>query len=286
MEIIKANQLITSDLRKSILEKEIVYQNLSDRYLKIARSSARRLIKEIPDRQEIDGKERGLVHLAGIIAKGICKDYSIREVDQAQVFRFYSTIRDYYNQFSLDEIRLAFELALVGDLDDYLPKDSRGQADKNAYQNFSLEFICKILNAYKAHRQKVWNKIYKLAQDEPIEISEEQKKEHHDKFLEVIDDQYQSWKSGAALNLMFAGYIVKQLIKEGWIVDRQISEQERVKAFHIIMSQPLEENQKRRLKIAFSAIEDNTQLDGMAERLKNESLIIEAFKNKRKNESA
>jgi hypothetical protein len=281
MELIKANQLITAEIRKAIIEKEVVYQNISERYLRVAQASARRIVKDIPDRDQINGKETGLVHLSGLLAKRICSDYSIREVDQSQVYRFFTACREYYNQFTLEEIRLAFELALFGELDEYLPKDSKGQPDKSAYQNFSLEFICKILNAFKAHRQKVWNKIYKLALEEPKEVSDDEKQEHFDKFAETVEELYESWKRGEALNLMWAGYIVTHLIKQGFIVDRQISESERSRAFQMIMSNPIEESKRKRLKIAFSSTQDNIELDGMAERLKNEALIFEAFRNRR-----
>ena len=55
---------------------------------------------------------------------------------------------------------MAFEMSLTGELDDFLPKNGNGQPDRNHYQQFNAEYVCKILNAYKGRRAAVFKKAY------------------------------------------------------------------------------------------------------------------------------
>lgn len=74
--------------------------------------------------------------------------------------RLLDIIKRYYSQLTLADIKLAFELATTGELDDYLPKDSKGKPDKNHYQNFNADYFAKILNAYKKKQTEVVEKAY------------------------------------------------------------------------------------------------------------------------------
>lgn len=93
--------------------------------------------------------------LAGII-DWIARDigYTIKSAEDKQyiVIRAAELMKRYYDSLTLDDFRLAFELAASGELAAYLPKDSRGQADIYHYQQFSAEYLCRILNAYKSYR--------------------------------------------------------------------------------------------------------------------------------------
>jgi hypothetical protein len=59
--------------------------------------------------------------------------------------RLYDLLRKYYSQLTLAEVKLAFELSVTGELDDFLPKNSSGQADKNHYQQFNAAYFTKML---------------------------------------------------------------------------------------------------------------------------------------------
>lgn len=93
--------------------------------------------------------------LAGII-DWIARDigYVIKSAEDKQyiVIRAAELMKRYYDSLTLDDFRLAFELTASGELAAYLPKDSRGQADIYHYQQFSAEYLCRILNAYKSYR--------------------------------------------------------------------------------------------------------------------------------------
>lgn len=62
------------------------------------------------------------------------------------------TVTSKYKKFSWKEILNAFQLCAMGDLDQFLPIDSKGNPDKNHYGQFSLMYINKILSAYDKMR--------------------------------------------------------------------------------------------------------------------------------------
>lgn len=88
--------------------------------------------------------------------------------------RLLDIIKRYYSQLTLTDIKLAFELATTGELDDYLPKDSKGKPDKAHYQNFNADYFAKILNAYKRKQSEVVGKAYNAVPKPEKQISPEQ----------------------------------------------------------------------------------------------------------------
>lgn len=85
--------------------------------------------------------------------------------------RLLDIIKRYYSQLTLTDLKLAFELATTGELDDYLPKDSKGKPDKAHYQNFNADYFAKILNAYKRKQSEVVEKAYNAVPKPKKEIS-------------------------------------------------------------------------------------------------------------------
>ena len=92
--------------------------------------------------------------------------------------RLLDILKKYYSQMTLADIKLAFELATTGELDDYLPKDRNGQPDKAHYQQFNADYFAKILNAYRRKQNGVIHKAYQ-ALPEPKRLTPEQKRYYH-----------------------------------------------------------------------------------------------------------
>lgn len=80
---------------------------------------------------------------------------------------------------TLADIKLAFELATTGELDDYLPKDRNGQPDKAHYQQFNADYFAKILNAYRLKQNGVIHKAYQALPEAKKELTPEQKRYYH-----------------------------------------------------------------------------------------------------------
>lgn len=88
--------------------------------------------------------------------------------------RLLDILKKYYSQMTLADIKLAFELATTGELDDYLPKDSQGNPDKKHYQQFNADYFAKILNAYCRKQNQVIGKAYTALPEPKKELSPEQ----------------------------------------------------------------------------------------------------------------
>lgn len=88
--------------------------------------------------------------------------------------RLVDILKRYYSNLTLADIKLAFELATTGELDEYLPKDKQGNPDKNHYQQFNADYFAKIMKAYKQKQTDVIDKAYKAIPEKNNEISPEQ----------------------------------------------------------------------------------------------------------------
>jgi len=266
--------------KSSLLEKEIVKNGLSSAEFQIALIGAGDTIANLPDRQFTDGRESGLVYKLGILAKGISKDFSIRNVDEAEAVRFFHIVKKYYSELTISEVRTAFELALVGTLDEYLPKDRDGNPDRNHYQAFSLEFITKILNAYKKYRGKIWGKVYRLESSEVREPSEEEKNQNFEAFVEVIREAYKSFLDEGLINLVYESFVAKWLVKKGFTVDREPSEGEFRKALqNVSLGDKVKKSDIFEIRQEFEKGNIHEAVNLEAERIKSRSLIYEAFEN-------
>ena len=107
-----------------------------------------------------------------VALKWICKDVGYRSPDESDrqylIIRTAEILKRYYSGLTLKDFRMAFEMSLTGELDDFLPRGRNGQPDRNHYQQFNDEYVCKILNAYKGRRAWVLRKAHEaIPKEEP-----------------------------------------------------------------------------------------------------------------------
>ncbi len=88
--------------------------------------------------------------------------------------RLVDILKRYYSNLTLADIKLAFELATTGELDEYLPRDSQGNPDKKHYQQFNADYFAKVLNAYCRKQNQVIGKAYTALPEPKKELSPEQ----------------------------------------------------------------------------------------------------------------
>lgn len=107
--------------------------------------------------------------LANVMAdtlKWVAKDIGVRDTEspdwKVTIVRFVQIFKRYYPFFSVNDIRMAFELMVTGELNDYLPKDRYGNPDKDHYQMFNADYFCRIMNAYKQYRNVVINRVTEM----------------------------------------------------------------------------------------------------------------------------
>lgn len=88
--------------------------------------------------------------------------------------RLVDILKRYYSYLTLADIKLAFELATTGELDEFLPRDSQGNPDKKHYQQFNADYFAKILGAYRKKQNEVIGKAYTALPEPKKGLSPEQ----------------------------------------------------------------------------------------------------------------
>ena len=158
------------NIRMQMLNIPEVMQSLTIPERKILIASTKDTISDIEPSQYTEK--------IGNLAKYITQDAGIKKVDEYELTRFKQLLKSYYSQYTLQEVRLAFELAMIGELDEYLPKDRNGNPDKNHYQSFSIEYITKILNAYTRYRNEAQFKAHKAIPVNTNNVSHEERRKY------------------------------------------------------------------------------------------------------------
>ena len=215
-------------LRRTVSVQQ-VEDNLNPVELNIFMASTKCAVSEFTDEK--------LAIKLNELASYVARDVGImREVEPYQKARFTQIIRTYFNGFSLKEITVAFELALVGELDDYLPKGSDGKADKGHYQQFSVEYITKILNAYALKRNVVVHKMLTALPEPKNEITPEQKLFYENSILDRIAMIYLRYKYTDVFESYFNETLyIKELIRVGLVKEVEVTKDDEMQAVNSIM---------------------------------------------------
>lgn len=125
-----------------------------------------------------------LVAKTGQMFKFIAMDVGFRVPTDRDEWAYICTrlldiLKKYYSQLTLADIKLAFELATTGELNEFLPRDSQGNPDKNHYQQFNADYFAKILNAYRRKQNGTISKAYAALPEPKRELTPEQKRYYH-----------------------------------------------------------------------------------------------------------
>jgi hypothetical protein len=157
------------DVRRKLASMDAVSNMLTSEEKYILEASTKELISDIDEHE--------LVKDAAVMFKYIAIDvgYTIPSQNEWSYIltRLVGIIKRYYGNYTLADIKLAFELASIGKLDDYLPKDSHGAPDRKHYQQFNVEYFSKIFGAYIKRQREVLAKAYKCMPQErkPMDVS-------------------------------------------------------------------------------------------------------------------
>ena len=156
------------DVRRKLASMNAVSNMLTSEEKYILEASTKELISDIDERE--------LVKDAAVMFKYIAIDvgYTIPSQNEWSYIltRLVGIMKRYYGNYTLADIKLAFELATIGKLDDYLPKDSHGAPDRKHYQQFNAEYFSKIFGAYVKRQNEVLAKAYKCMPQERKPMNE------------------------------------------------------------------------------------------------------------------
>lgn len=108
--------------------------------------------------------------------------------------RLLDILKRYYSDMTLADIKMAFELATTGELDEYLPKDSQGNPDKKHYQQFNADYFAKILSAYRRKQNGVIHKAYKALPKPKKELTPEEKRYYHNQIVARCREVFLQYK--------------------------------------------------------------------------------------------
>jgi hypothetical protein len=205
------------DLRMEILDSDEVREGMYDLELRVAEAGTRTPIRALSDEEltaEISETIEFIVRDLGIKKwKGDDAAYDSS--------RFFKMLKDYYFKMSYRQVELAFELLMVGKLDEWLPKNAGGGADRGHYQSFSFEFVSKVLNAFVQYDRKLWSKARALLPEKTEEISDTDKREHREFFINDIWKKFYLYRDEEVpLNFLLPSLVIQEMQNQGVVSGR------------------------------------------------------------------
>lgn len=136
--------------------------------------------------------------------KWICKDVGYRIQDEADaqylVIRTSEILKRYYSNLTLKDFRMAFEMSITGQLDEFLPRTRDGKADRGHYQQFNAEYVCKILDAYAARRGSVLKKAFDAIEPAEIALTDDKKQEYRNEAIKELYEAFDAYRETGRLN--------------------------------------------------------------------------------------
>ena len=218
------------EIRRKMVQLPEVAKALNPVEKYIFAASTKTQISEIDDETLVAKLANMLKYIAmdvGFIIPNITEDWQYIQA------RTLDILKRYYSNFTLSDIKLAFELATTGELDEFLPKDKQGNPDKNHYQQFNAEYLSKILNAYKRKQNVVIDKAFKVLPEPKSEMTPQQIRQFE------IQRQWRNryiflcykYTGKLILGLTDDMFLYEWLQKCGLADDVQVKEDERKEAF-------------------------------------------------------
>lgn len=169
--------------------------------------------------------------------KWICKDVGYRIQDEADsqylVIRTAEILKRYYSNLTLKDFRMAFEMSITGQLDEFLPRNRDGKADRGHYQQFNAEYVCKILDAYAMRRGSVLKKAFDAIETPEITTGEDQKQEYRREAINHLYEAFDEFRETGRLNTSSVTDLVfwNILADNGLVVPVEITPEEQKKVW-------------------------------------------------------
>lgn len=123
----------------------------------------------------------------------IRKDLGISRREDANdmeylTMRFAEMTVKYHQDMSVSEVKTAFEMLMIGELDEFL-RDHEGKVRKEHYQSLSVDFATRVFKAYKQRRDKSVIKIRKLLPgiDEMKVVTDDDKRREFKGFCAILE---------------------------------------------------------------------------------------------------
>lgn len=194
--------------------------------------------------------------------------------------RLVDILKRYYSYLTLADIKLAFELATTGELDEFLPRDSQGNPDKKHYQQFNADYFAKILGAYRKKQNEVIGKAYKALPEPERGMTPEQKRYYHNCREARNRIVFLQYKYTGKISFEFSDemFLYDWLLKFGFADEVEATEDDRKQAFTKYMHRAAigMVNQYTAFNVRRKGI-DSPEIDFTAYEVARKKEIIRAF---------
>lgn len=194
--------------------------------------------------------------------------------------RLLDILKRYYSDMTLADIKMAFELATTGELDEFFPKDKYGNPDKNHYQQFNADYFAKILGAYRKKQNEVIGKAYKALPEPKREMTPEQKRYYHNRREARNRIVFLQYKYTGKISFEFGDemFLYDWLLKFGFADEVEATEDDRKQAFAKYMHRAAigMVNQYTAFNVRRKGI-DSPEIDFTAYEVARKKEIIRAF---------
>ena len=191
MELALCHKPTAVELRRELAKKPAVLNALEPVERAVFLASIAKPISDYSDKELAAELNNTLTWIA--------KDIGFRSTDEREkqylVIRTAEILKRYYANFSMKDFRMAFEMSLTGELDDFLPKGRDGQPDKSHYQQFNAEYVCKILNAYKARREWVLKKARESEPKMDYSIDDQTKRANYEQICKDLVQCFETYRA-------------------------------------------------------------------------------------------
>lgn len=197
-------------------------------------------------------EDKDLLEQMMLSVKRIMRDngMAVGEDTKYLVVRIMEIVRRHYGWLSVEDFRLAFELASVGKL----------EVDNRHYFRLTVDYVCRILNAYI--RAKDEHKTEEKPKEEKRGITEEYKR--------LLNGCWLRYKYTGKLvtTVVQEMFLYRDLLAEGYAEEINISEEDKRKAYNLFIRAEIR-GEKKEID-AFKVRKEGKDCD----LLKNESYVI------------
>lgn len=255
--------------RQNILANPVVREKLNRLEMMVCETGAinkEDLRKTLLERIDLET----LLELVKKSLPRLTQDIGIKNWDSDSRYdsiRFTEFIKTYYPIFTFSEVELAFELLLVGQLDEFLPLNSHGEPDRNHYQSFSVGFYSKVLSAFSHFKRRVWSKAILSIPEETKTITVAQKQEFRNHIVQTIHQAFDAYKDkDESPKFAMEFLIIEELIKARLIKDYpKITHNDRkIALVSFIDKTTSNKYDKDKMKSDFKEKQPNKRLDDFA----------------------
>lgn len=217
------------EVRRGLMDVPEVRAALSPIETAVLEASVQPPIKDIAAAEAVPKLREILRYVARDIGYVIPKEGDIWAYHQT---RIYEVLKMYYGTMSLREVKMAFELLVTGELDAFLPKDGQGNPDRKHYQQFNVEYVSKVLNAYKARRERTVSKAYQALPAPTRRLSSDKEQRYASEIDAICRREYLRYKYTARIDFGVFNdiYIYAWLVKIGRAQPIYITEADRQRA--------------------------------------------------------